>query len=70
MKFIDLLDEYLVARDNFIAVNQAKTIPSTEYQEAIQHLYQTAQKKREALATALQQVEDVVKYLTDEPVGD
>ena len=70
MKFIDLLDEYLVARDNFIAVNQAKAIPSTEYQEAMQHLYQTAQKKRDALATALQQVEDVVKYLTDEPVGD
>ena len=70
MKFIDLLDEYLVARDNFIAVNQAKVIPSPEYQEAIQHLYQTAQKKREALDTALQRVEDVVKYLTDEPVGD
>lgn len=70
MKFIDLLDEYLVARDNFIAVTQAKGIASPEYQEAIQHLYQTAQKKREALDTALQQVEDVVKYLTDEPVGD
>ena len=65
MKFIDLLDEYLVARDNIIAVNQAKVIPSPEYQEAIQHLYQTVQKKREALDTALQQVEEVVKYLND-----
>ena len=70
MKFIDLLDEYLVARDNYIAVNQTKVILSPECQEVIQHLYQTAQKKREALDTALQQVEDVVKYLTDEPVGE
>ena len=65
MKFIDLLDEYLVARDNYIAVNQTKVILSPEYQEAIQHLYQTVQKKREALDTALQQVEEVVKYLND-----
>ena len=66
MKFIDLLDEYLVARDNFIAVNQAKACSITsEYQEAMQHLYQTVQKKRGALDTALQQVEEVVKYLND-----
>ena len=66
MKFIDLLDEYLIARDNFLTFNQAKFIPSKEYQEAGQYLYQTAQAKREALDQALGQVEEVVKYLNNE----
>ena len=66
MKFIDLLDEYLIARDNFLTFSQTKGIPSKEYQEAGQHLYQTAQQKREALDQALGQVEEVVKYLNDE----
>ena len=66
MKFIDLLDEYLIARDNFLTFSQSKGIPSKEYQEAGQHLYQTAQQKREALDQALNKVEEVVKYLSDE----
>ena len=70
MKFIDLLDEYLIARDNFLAFNQAKGIPSKEYQEAGQHLYQTAQQKREALDKALGQVEEVIKYLSEDNGSD
>ena len=66
MKFIDLLDEYLIARDNFLAFSQSKAIPSKEYQEAGQHLYQTVQSKREALDKVLGEVESVVKYLSDE----
>lgn len=66
MKFIDLLDEYLIARDNFAVFNQGKYIPSKEYQEAGQFLFQTIQQKREALAKSLGQVEEVVKYLNDE----
>jgi len=66
MKFIDLLDEYLIARDNFLTFNKSQGIPSKEYQEAGQHLYQTAQQKREALDKALQGVEEVLKYLSDE----
>jgi hypothetical protein len=70
MKFIDLLDDYLVARDNLLTFNQAKFIPSKEYQEAGQHLYQTAQAKRDVLDKALSQVEDMLKYLSDESVGE
>ena len=66
MKFIDLLDEYLIARDNFLTFSQSKGIPTKEYNEAGQHLFQTAQKKREALDKALQGVEEVLKYLSDE----
>lgn len=66
MKFIDLLDEYLIARDNFLTFNKSQGIPTKEYQEAAQHLYQTVQQKREALDKALQGVEEVLKYLSDE----
>lgn len=66
MKFIDLLDEYLIARDNFLTFSQSKGIQTKEYQEAAQHLYQTVQQKREALDKALQDVEEVLKYLSDE----
>jgi len=66
MKFIDLLDEYLIARDNFLTFNKSQGIPTKEYNEAGQHLFQTAQQKREALAKALQGVEEVIKYLSDE----
>lgn len=70
MKFIDLLDDYLVARDTFLSFSQAKGIPSKEYQEAGQYLYQTAQAKRDVLDKALSQVEDMLKYLSDESVGE
>ena len=70
MKFIDLLDEYLIARDNFLAFNQSKGIPTKEYNEAGQHLFQSAQQKREALDKALTEVENVLQYLNDTPVGE
>lgn len=70
MKFIDLLDDYLIARDNFLTFNQSKGIPTKEYNEAGQHLYQTAQQKREALDKALTEVENVLQYLSDTPVGE
>lgn len=66
MKLITLLDEYLIARDNFLTFNKSQGIPSPEYQEAGQHLYHAAQQKREALDKALQDVEEVLKYLSDE----
>ena len=66
MKLITLLDEYLIARDNFLTFNKSQGIPSKEYQEAGQHLYQTAQQKREALDKALHGVEEVLKYLSAE----
>jgi len=70
MKFIDLLDEYLIARDNFLTFNQSKGIQTKEYQEAAQHLYQTVQQKRDVLDKALTEVENVLQYLSDTPVGE
>lgn len=70
MKFIDLLDDYLIARDNFLTFNQSKGIPTKEYNEAGQHLYQTAQQKRDVLDKALTEVENVLQYLSDAPVGE
>jgi len=70
MKFIDLLDEYLIARDNFLTFNKSQGIPTKEYNEAGQHLFQAAQQKREALDKALTEVENVLQYLSDTSVGD
>lgn len=70
MKFVDLLDDYLVARDNFLTFNQSKGIQTKEYQEAAQHLYQTVQQKRDVLDKALTEVENVLQYLSDTPVGE
>ena len=70
MKFIDLLDEYLIARDNFLTFNKSQGIPTKEYNEAGQHLFQTAQQKREALDKALQKVEEIIKYLSEGADGN
>ena len=70
MKFIDLLDKYLDARDNFLNFNHAKGIPSMEYQEAAQFIYQTFRNKREELDKALQNVDEILKYLSEDTNGD
>ena len=71
MKFIDILDGYLDARDNFLNFNHSpRGIQSKEYQEAGQYLYQTFRNKREELDKALQGVEEIIKYLSEGADGN
>ena len=68
MKIIDLLDKYLITRDNFKELQQAmKNIaPTQAYNEAYEHILREAQQTREELNAVLTELEKIADYLRDE----
>ena len=71
MKIIDLLDKYLITRDNFKELQQAmkNVIPTQAYNEAYEHILKEAQQTREELNAVLTELEKIADYLRDEEDG-